>query len=282
MEPLNVLPPALALLATDTPGSVLRRSLDQTRSTFTYTAFGHSTPGNGGLVMLGFNGQYCDPVTGLYLLGNGYRAYSTVLMRFISSDNLSPMGAGGINAYAYCAGDPINKTDPSGHLGYGRKLKVLPAPKLQSIPAANLESIPEPDVFKLIVSYLPARDALALSRTSRHVNKLTAPILSELKQKLSDRLVALRTNAGANPGIHRSYAVALNPEPHVFHSQIQNIEGNGGAQQVLANLRETRAERARWNKLMPSPDSSPDSSDSEVEMQRVNEGIRRALHGPQF
>jgi hypothetical protein len=40
--------------------------------------------------MLGFNGQYCDPVTGLYLLG--YRAYSTVLMRFISSDNLSPMG----------------------------------------------------------------------------------------------------------------------------------------------------------------------------------------------
>jgi hypothetical protein len=74
----------------------------------------------------------------------------------------------------------------------------------------------------------------------------------------------------------------LNPEPHAFSILKSKISKAMAAQQVLMNLRETRAERARWNKLMPSPDSSPDSSDSEVEMQRVNEGIRRALHGPQF
>lgn len=40
--------------------------------------------------------------------------YSPVMMRFVSSDRLSPFGKGGINAYAYCLNDPINCTDPSG------------------------------------------------------------------------------------------------------------------------------------------------------------------------
>ncbi|KPZ22499.1 RHS repeat-associated core domain-containing protein, partial [Pseudomonas syringae group genomosp. 3] len=30
-------------------------------------------------------------------------------------DSLSPFGKGGLNAYAYCAGDPVNRSDPSGH-----------------------------------------------------------------------------------------------------------------------------------------------------------------------
>lgn len=66
----------------------------------------------------GFNGERVDPVSGTYHLGNGYRAYNPVLMRFNCPDSLSPFGAGGINPYAYCAGDPINHTDPSGHLSW--------------------------------------------------------------------------------------------------------------------------------------------------------------------
>ncbi|WP_238337516.1 RHS repeat-associated core domain-containing protein [Arsenophonus endosymbiont of Aphis craccivora] len=66
----------------------------------------------------GFNGERVDPVSGTYHLGNGYRAYNPVLMRFNCQDSLSPFGAGGINHYAYCAGDPINHTDPSGHLSW--------------------------------------------------------------------------------------------------------------------------------------------------------------------
>ncbi|MCW2480765.1 RHS repeat-associated core domain-containing protein, partial [Candidatus Symbiopectobacterium sp. NZEC135] len=66
----------------------------------------------------GFNGERVDPVSGTYHLGNGYRAYNPVLMRFNCPDSLSPFGAGGINPYAYCAGDPINYTDPSGHLSW--------------------------------------------------------------------------------------------------------------------------------------------------------------------
>ena len=66
----------------------------------------------------GFNGERIDPVSGHYHPGNGYRAYSPVLMRFTCPDSMSPFGDGGINPYAYCAGDPVNHADPTGHLSW--------------------------------------------------------------------------------------------------------------------------------------------------------------------
>lgn len=63
----------------------------------------------------GFTGEYCDPTTGCYLLGNGYRAYNPQIMRFNSPDSDSPFGSGGLNCYAYVQGDPVNQSDPSGH-----------------------------------------------------------------------------------------------------------------------------------------------------------------------
>ncbi|WP_339053191.1 RHS repeat-associated core domain-containing protein [Arsenophonus endosymbiont of Crataerina pallida] len=80
-----------------------------------WSAYGSGESSEG---LLGFNGERRDPYNGVYHLGNGYRAYSPVLMRFTCPDDLSPFGAGGINAYAYCAGDPINHTDPSGHISW--------------------------------------------------------------------------------------------------------------------------------------------------------------------
>jgi len=62
----------------------------------------------------GFNGERIDPLARLYHFGNGRRAYSPELMMFLSPDPLSPFGAGGLNPYAYCSGDPINFRDPSG------------------------------------------------------------------------------------------------------------------------------------------------------------------------
>ncbi|WP_423246737.1 RHS repeat-associated core domain-containing protein [Serratia marcescens] len=65
---------------------------------------------------LGFNGERTDPALGSYHLGNGYRLYNPTLRRFTAPDDMSPFGAGGINPYAYCEGDPINNTDPTGHM----------------------------------------------------------------------------------------------------------------------------------------------------------------------
>jgi len=61
-----------------------------------------------------FGGQYRDPLTGNYPLGNGRRFYSPTLLRFTTCDSLSPFSKGGINGYAYCGGDPVNRHDPSG------------------------------------------------------------------------------------------------------------------------------------------------------------------------
>ncbi|WP_426152489.1 RHS repeat-associated core domain-containing protein [Pseudomonas sp. DC3000-4b1] len=50
----------------------------------------------------------------LYTPGNGRRAYSASLSRFCQSDTLSPFRQGGINSYAYCLGDPVNRQDVTG------------------------------------------------------------------------------------------------------------------------------------------------------------------------
>lgn len=63
---------------------------------------------------LAFGGQYRDPLTGNYPLGNGRRFYSPTLMRFMAYDAMSPFSKGGINGYVYCGADPVNRYDPSG------------------------------------------------------------------------------------------------------------------------------------------------------------------------
>jgi RHS repeat-associated protein len=66
--------------------------------------------------MPGYAGTYEDCVTLAYSLGNGYRTYLPYLMRFSAPDSFSPFWLGGINPYAYCGDDPLNRSDPSGHM----------------------------------------------------------------------------------------------------------------------------------------------------------------------
>lgn len=80
-----------------------------------YSPYGY-LDSNKATTLLSFNGQWFDHVIKGYPLGNGYRALSTVLHRFLSPDSFSPFGIGGLNAYIYCLGDPVNFNDPSGHV----------------------------------------------------------------------------------------------------------------------------------------------------------------------
>lgn len=102
-----------ALLAADSGGSVVAVESQAQPEAVTYNAYGYHNPNDIPLHRPAFNGHLL--LWYLYLLGNGYRAYNPVLMCFQSPDSQSPFGVGGFNCYAYCAGDPVNFSDPSGH-----------------------------------------------------------------------------------------------------------------------------------------------------------------------
>lgn len=114
-----------SLLATDKQRSVLQsQRANQPGQPFVYSPYGHRPIANGLLSLLGFNGERSYPVTGWYLLGNGYRSFNAVLMCFTSPDSWSPFGVGGRNPYAYCLGEPVNNSDTSGHVVNPFKLKT--------------------------------------------------------------------------------------------------------------------------------------------------------------
>ncbi|WP_367598353.1 RHS repeat-associated core domain-containing protein [Pseudomonas fulva] len=98
------------MLRVNQANSVLGMATDP----MTYSAYGY-LEASPLATLLAFNGQRLDLTLQGYMLGNGYRIYSPCLRRFHSPDALSPFEEGGLNAFSYCEGDPVNKLDPSGH-----------------------------------------------------------------------------------------------------------------------------------------------------------------------
>lgn len=99
--------------APNTPSAGHAKITSPNTQRFSFTVYGHAA--NVSKPALGFAGYRYDALTDGYSPGYGYRIYKPQLMRFASADILSPFGHGGINAYAYAQGDPINFIDPSGH-----------------------------------------------------------------------------------------------------------------------------------------------------------------------
>ncbi|CAN7275339.1 RHS repeat domain-containing protein [Pseudomonas brassicacearum] len=113
-----------ALFRTDGCGNVLQALSGGDNPHHAYSPYGQRPGGDGLGSLFGFGGEPLDPVTGCYLLGNGYRAYDPVLMRFHRPDSWSPFDGGGLNPYAYCLADPINLSDPTGHISTWGWIKI--------------------------------------------------------------------------------------------------------------------------------------------------------------
>lgn len=113
----NSLQQRTVLLATDHKNSVLTEIVPGTSNRLAYSAYGHQTAQHDVMTRIGFNGELREAKLGWYFLGNGYRVYNPVLMRFHCPDSWSPFGSGGLNAYMYCGGEPVSFSDPSGHMG---------------------------------------------------------------------------------------------------------------------------------------------------------------------
>lgn len=115
---------SIMLLATDQAGSVLCVVAAELSNVFAYAPFGYDALTDT-LTLSMFNGEAREPHSCCYLLGNGYRIFNPGIGRFHTPDSLSPFGEGGVNVYTYCSSDPINNTDPSGHVGAGLIGKTL-------------------------------------------------------------------------------------------------------------------------------------------------------------
>ncbi len=102
------------LLAADQSQSVIAVASQGNPEKISYTAYGYRHADPHSSTQLGFNGELREQHTQWYMLGNGYRTYNPVLMRFHSPDKWSPFGAGGLNSCVYCVADPINQYDPTG------------------------------------------------------------------------------------------------------------------------------------------------------------------------
>jgi RHS repeat-associated protein len=198
------------LLVTDQQRSVLNVLDANQPSPLSYTAYGHRPADNVLVSPLGFNGESVDRMTGGYLLGS-FRVFNPVLMRFNSPDSVrfSPFGAGGFNAYAYCAGDPVNGVDPTGH--------ILPVPDPFKMWRSPLRKSPSlPDLTKAPAA--PAQSSLfrGITRTLRE--SLTKP------ESSPDTAVPMSPERQLIEKATRVVVTEGSPQP--FPSALRFVNGN--------------------------------------------------------
>uniref|UniRef100_UPI0035CD242A RHS repeat-associated core domain-containing protein n=1 Tax=Pseudomonas ulcerans TaxID=3115852 RepID=UPI0035CD242A len=178
----------------------------------------------------GYNGELLESVTGHYLLGMGYRAYSPVLRIFTQPDSWSPFGAGGLNAYAYCEGDPVNAADPTGHL------PIFGAIRFRH----RFRPLPDPYASPPGSPYTAGREA----------SRLLGEFLEPPPVVAATAAVVPGTSAGTSPA--RLRLAAASPSGSTSSSVVAASAGSAGALQVTppprrANLvdAEIRNERIR-------------------------------------
>ncbi len=164
-------------------------------------------------LFLGFNGGWVDTCMSAYALGNGHRFYQPRLSRFISADSSSPFGEGGINAYCYCLGDPINRHDPSGRASalWTRAMDAFRRSRIQRFPNELLEHV---------AKQLPGPDLAAFSQSSKRLKGVVSPLLEKSQDRFwrkllnepdtQDKMVfALKVSYGLEKDIHPGAASRL-------------------------------------------------------------------------
>ncbi|MGE8051117.1 RHS repeat-associated core domain-containing protein [Pseudomonas monteilii] len=219
-------------------------------TTFAYGAYGHA-----GVIktQLGFNGEFKVLPCELYALGNGYRYYSPRLMRFYSADDMSPFAEGGLNAYAYCAGDPVNHTDPSGHTWLKMVTSRALSTATRALTADRYSLLPGPDGRRYV------KDAFDAFVTTSFPGEERLPLTTPAQSHLGAHVAHMHHDA---PFPSKVKAVVANKESRnkppisedLQNAYINNIEavGRGEISSVTAHLN-MRDEWANYNGPKAAP-----------------------------
>lgn len=152
-----------------------------------------------------FNGQRLDAGPRLYHLGDGVRVYSPELMKLLQPDPLSPFDEGGINSYAYCAGNPVNMLDPSGLWPNWLKWALTGAALALSIVTLGFAV---PAVLTAAAAYTAATTAAALATvaTAAAAKAALATVIIVLASKLA---LATASGLGVVGGILSTAALSI-------------------------------------------------------------------------
>ncbi|WP_223466731.1 RHS repeat domain-containing protein [Pseudomonas sp. GL-RE-26] len=155
--------PKSLMLVADQKNTLLSEVASGRANHVAFTPYGHPSAQQPVIAGLGYNGEFSEPQTGWQLLGNGYRAYNPRLMKFHSPDSFSPFGEGGVNAYAYCEGEPVLSADPDGHSVFGNFLRVF---------RPTTRTHANPDVARMLLENTKKRPASVFDIKEKHVSQL--------------------------------------------------------------------------------------------------------------
>lgn len=276
------------LKTTDGQSSVLHTQFALRSDVFNYTPYGHHDSSISQVGLLRFVGERPEGVTGHYLLGNGYRAFNPAVMRFNTPDNLSPFDKGGLNAYAYCGGDPVNHVDPDGHVAVlfkaaSRFLRLIGrtprsaalAPRLTLKAPAFVKAGRNPERLIAHVDESPPlkalpEDRLATTPRERHVLEgSTKELLTHhrryaksTKQMLSEKRKALRREAvERNPvqdfsksgAKERSTSLSRFERLQLKIAQERRQAGRAEPESLLGQAYGIRSNSSNWRSIISRP-----------------------------
>jgi RHS repeat-associated protein len=195
----------ILLLATDRSQSIIGEIVDGQTRTIGYSAYGEQSAQQKVETRLGFNGQLREANIGWYLLGNGYRAYNPRLMRFHSPDSWSPFGGGGLNAYMYCVGDPVNRVDPTGHVFTAIYLAIQ-----ENLSLGSLAALTAKNIARRTNGIARQQAMYAIGHSPKKLDPLVRPTGS-----VTGTLLGAAENAGSPPAYARDSPPSPN-SPHVY------------------------------------------------------------------
>ncbi|MFJ4390332.1 RHS repeat-associated core domain-containing protein [Pseudomonas soli] len=200
------------LLATDLSKSILLSAQGAVQQNNAYSPYGDLPPGCA-RNLLAYNGEYLEQA-GFYMAGHGNRVYSYRLMRFLSPDRTGVFLQRNYNAYAYCNGDPINYSDPSGNVG---KLKQLAYKALISHgdnPIAAAETTRQ---------RLDTRTAITMELFEEFVSATETSIWTQYQDKKIDTETAGRSPEGREA--HKKN-FSLSPEEIKKHTKTAELQAS--------------------------------------------------------
>ncbi|HXP00722.1 MAG TPA: RHS repeat-associated core domain-containing protein [Luteibacter sp.] len=176
-----------------------------------------------------YTGGQQEEEAGCYVLGD--RLYSPTLRRFLNPDAISPFHTGGINRYAYCDGDPINRIDPGGNtwMDWSRASFGLDTTRGSPVATAGVSDIGASALTPSTLS-LTAAGVMDATAPAKMPGSIASPAAGVGNAHDVLGWSALRTDASANMGAIARPSPKTPPSRHASRNnkaetEIQIISG---------------------------------------------------------